>query len=146
MKKASPELKELVLYFSPYLQTVNPDSCLDIIFGLDQITTLLLLWDRMSLDKIKSSLRKQRGKKRWERVALGRVHQEVNDADVLEICSYLPSLRSWYLICQRFTLTVDGAREWKRICPNLETVKFVGGGGLSEEVKEVLKGLGVTVN
>jgi hypothetical protein len=55
-------------------------------------------------------------------------------------------LRGWtFFVTRRATLTVDGAREWKRICPNLETFKFVGGGGLSKEVKEVLKELGVTV-
>jgi hypothetical protein len=99
----------------------------------------------MSLENIKSLLRKQGGKKLWEKVVLGRLDQEVRDADILEICSYLPSLRTWSLICPRFTLTIEGAREWKRICPNLETVDLPDEGGLSEEVKEVLQELGVSV-
>jgi hypothetical protein len=143
MKKASPGMSVLHLNFHPLLQTVNLDASLDAIFVLDQITTLYLLWKRMSLDKIKSSLRKQRGKKRWERVVLGRVDQEVNDSDILEICSYLPSLQEWTVISPRSTLTVDGAKEWKRICPHLTSIDI--GEGISEEVEEVLQGLGVTV-
>jgi hypothetical protein len=123
---------------------VNLDSCLDAIFGLEQITALCLIWNRISLDKIKS-LMKQGGMKRWEIVFLGPVEQEVNDSDILEICSYLPSLREWTLfVTRRATLTVDGAREWKRICPNLEIVHFIGG-EFPEEVKVVLQGLGVNV-
>jgi hypothetical protein len=86
----------------------------------------------------------QGGMKRWENLLLSRVGQEMNDDDILEICSYLPSLIELTVSSPRSTLTVDGAREWKRICPHLETVNFVGG-GLSDEVKEVLKELGVTV-
>jgi hypothetical protein len=127
------------------LQTANLDASFDAIFGLDQITSLSLIWHRFSLDKIKSALKKQGGIKRWEIVFLGPVEQEVNDVDILEICSFLPLLREWtFFVTRRATLTVDGAREWKRICPNLETVRFAAG-GLSEEVKEALKGFGVTV-
>jgi hypothetical protein len=39
------------------------------------------------------------------------------------------------LVCPRSTISIPGAKEWKRICPNLRTVHFSGGGGLSEEVK-----------
>jgi hypothetical protein len=144
MKKSSPGMSVLKLMFNYMSETINLDSCLDIIFGLDQITTLFLIWNRMSLNKIKSALKKQGGKKRSEKMVLGRVDQEMNDSDILEICSYLPSLREWVVDCPRTTLTVDGAREWKRICPNIKTVKFGVNRGLSEEVKEVLRGLGVT--
>jgi hypothetical protein len=96
----------------------------------------------MSLENIKSLLRKQGGKKRWEALVLGCVDQETNDADILEICSYLPNLRQWSVLSPRTNISIDGAREWKRICLNLETVRGVG---LSDEVKEVLQGLGVTV-
>jgi hypothetical protein len=142
--KASPEISELQLYFNFRLQTSILDASFDAIFILDQITTLYLLWNRMSLDKIKYSLRKQRGKKRWERVALGNIDHAMNDDDILEICFYLPSLIEWTVASPRSTITVDGARKWKRICPDLETVHFLGG-GLPEEVEEVLQGLGVTV-
>jgi hypothetical protein len=67
------------------------------------------------------------------------------DVDIFEICSYLPSLQEWTVISPRSTMTVDGAREWKRICPNLKTVHFIGR-ELSEVVKEVLQVLEVTVN
>jgi hypothetical protein len=144
MKKASPGLERLELTFNPFLQTAILDACLDAIFGLNQITTLYLIWNRMSLDKIKSALKKRKGMKRYDTVFLGYIDQEMNDADILEICSYLPSLNEWIVICHRSTISIDGAREWKRICPNLETVKFAGR-GLSEEVKEALKGLGVSV-
>jgi hypothetical protein len=144
MKKASPELKIVSLCFNSILQTVNLDSSLDAIFGQDQITTLILMWNQMSLDKIKSALKKQRGMKRLEKILLSQVDQEINDDDILEICSFLPALNDWTVSSPRSTITIDGAREWKRICPNLETVQF-SGGILSDEVKEVLQGLGVTV-
>jgi hypothetical protein len=126
------------------LQTANLEASFDSIFGLDQITTLYLLWNRMSLDKIKFSLRTQGAKKKIEFVGLGKVDHAMNDADILEICFYLPSLIEWTVISPRSTITINGAREWKRICPNLKTVRFVVG-GLTDEVKEVLRGLGVTV-
>jgi len=128
------------------LGTVNLDSCrLDAIFGLDQITILSLFLNRMSLDKIKSALNKQGGMKRWEKLILAKIDQDMNEDDILGICSYLPSLREWAVTAPRSTLTIDGAREWKRICPDLESVYFGGGEeGLSEEVEEVLQGLGVT--
>jgi hypothetical protein len=140
---ASPGMSDLQLIFNN--EHLNLDSCLDSIFGLDQITSLLLLWNRMSLDKIKSVLRKQGGKKRWEIVCVGEVNQAINDSDILEICSYLPSLIEWSVFPPRSSLTVDGAREWKRICPNLENVHFAGGEVLSDQVKDVLQDLGVTV-
>jgi hypothetical protein len=138
-------MSDLKLGFYPILQTVNLYSCLDAFFALDQITNLVLFWKQISLEKVKSSLRKQGGKKRWETLVLARVDQDTNDADILEIYSYLPSLRHWSLfVTLRATLTIDGAREWKRICPDLESVNFGRvGGGLSEEVKEVMRGLGV---
>jgi hypothetical protein len=132
----------LQLNFHPLLQTVNLNASLDDIFGLDQIINLNLSWNRMSLENIKSALRKQGGKKRWEIVSLGQVHQEMNDSDIIEISSYLPSLIDWTGFPPRSTLTIDGAREWKRICPRLETLRFTGG-RLSGEVKKVLQGLGV---
>jgi hypothetical protein len=144
-EKASPGMSVLQLIFNNMPENVNLDSCLDIFFKLDHITNLVLFWNQMSLEKVKSSLRKQGGKKRWEIVVLGRVDQELNDADILEICSYLPLLIYWSVLSPRSIITIDGAREWKRICPNLETVHFIGGGRLSEEVKEVLRGLGVIV-
>jgi hypothetical protein len=139
MKKTSPRMNVLQLV----LGTENLDSFLDAIFALDQITNLYLIWNQMSLYKIKSALKKQGGKKRWEFVDLGYVDQEMNDDDILEICYYLPSLNDWNIIGPGATLTVDGAREWKRICPRLTTVMF-GGEGLSAEVKEVMRELGVT--
>jgi hypothetical protein len=42
-------------------------------------------------------------------------------------------------------LTVDGARQWKAICPLLANVYFPGL-GVSKEAKYVLRGLGVTVD
>jgi hypothetical protein len=69
----------------------------------------------------------------------------MNDADFLEIFSYLPSLREWIVDSSSFAITIDGAKEWKRICPNLQSFNIERGEGLSEEVKEVLKGLGVAV-
>jgi hypothetical protein len=39
--------------------TVNLDECLDILFGLDQVTDLNLVLNRMSLDKIKSAFSTQ---------------------------------------------------------------------------------------
>jgi hypothetical protein len=135
----------LQLMFNYMPGTVNLDAGLDAICGLDQITTLYLLWEGMSLDKIKSSLRKQGGKKRWEKVVIAQIDQVMNDSDILKICSYLPSLREWSVLSPRSALTIDGARKWKRICPNLELVNFFGG-ELSVEVKDVLRGSGVTVN
>jgi hypothetical protein len=143
--KTSPGLKYLQLAFNFLSETVNLDACLEDFFGLDQITTLYLICFQISLEKIKFALRKQGGRKRWEEVALARLDQEMNDSDILEICSSLPSLKEWSVICPKSTITIDGVRKWKRICPNLETVKFAGRGGLSKEVKEVLRGLGVTV-
>jgi hypothetical protein len=134
----------LQLNFHHLSEAVNLDASLDAIFGLDQITNLYLNWNRMSLENIKSALRKQGGKKGCEFLGLVGVDQEINDSDIMEICSYLPSLNEWFVFSPRSTLTIDGAREWKRICPNLEIVKF-GREGLPEEVKKVLQGLGVTV-
>jgi hypothetical protein len=134
-KKASPDLYDLHLSFI-HSRSLNLDSCLDAIFGLNQITSLSLSWYRMSLDMIKCSLRKQGDKKRWERLCLRQIDREMGDLDILEICYYLPSLLCW-MFDERSTLTIDGAREWKRICPNLDGVQFM----MSEEVKEVLNGL-----
>jgi hypothetical protein len=83
MQKASYGLNVLQLNFNNMPETVNFDSSLDSIFRLDQITTLYglyLVWEGMSVDKIKSSLRKQGGKKRWELLVLGEFDQDTNDA------------------------------------------------------------------
>jgi hypothetical protein len=136
-------MSDLKLVFNN--EHVNLDSCLDIIFGLDQITTLYLIWEGMSVDKIKFALKKQIVMNRCEYFGLGRVDQEMNDHNILEICSYLSNLYYWVVISPRTTITIDGAREWKRICPNLQTVILERGEGLSEEVKEILLGLGVNV-
>jgi hypothetical protein len=143
-EKASPGMSVLQLILNKMPETVNLDSCLDIIFKLDQIASLCLIWNQMSLHKIKSSLKKQGGMKRWEKSILAQFDQEMNDTDILEICSYLPSLREWTVYSPGSTITIDIAREWKKICPDLAIVRFVGG-GLSEEVNELLEGLGVTV-
>jgi hypothetical protein len=66
-------MSDLKLVFNN--EHVNLDSCLDIIFGLDQITTLYLICFRISLEKTKSALRRQGGMKRWEEVALARFNQ-----------------------------------------------------------------------
>jgi hypothetical protein len=132
--------------FNPLLQTANLDASLDAIFGLDQISNLYLCWNQISLSKIKSALKKQGGMKRCEKMLLAQIDQVINDSDILEICSYLPSLLEWTVFSPSSTLTIDGAKEWKIICPNLDTVNFIGGEGLPEEVKEVLRGLGVTFN
>jgi hypothetical protein len=76
-------LKYLQLAFNFLSETVNLDACLDSIFGLDQVTTLYLVWEGMSLFKIKSALKKQGGKKILELIGLGRIDQEMNDADIL---------------------------------------------------------------
>jgi hypothetical protein len=140
-------MKELNLSISPLFQIANLDSCLVAIFGLDHITNLYLDWDRLSMEMIKSALKMQGGKKRWEIVGLSEFDRGMNDSDLLEICSYLPKLKEWDVLGTRFTLTIDGAREWKRICPLLETVDFVGDEELTltDEVKEVLQGLDVVV-
>jgi hypothetical protein len=65
-EKASPGMSVLNLIFNNMPETVNLDSSLDIIFKLDQIASLCLIWNQMYLHKIKSSLRKQGRKKRWE--------------------------------------------------------------------------------
>jgi hypothetical protein len=75
----------LKLRFNKRLEHVNLDSSLDAIFGLDQITALCLTCNQISLEKIKSLLRKQRGMKRWEKVAFGRLDQVINDAHISEI-------------------------------------------------------------
>jgi hypothetical protein len=136
-------LKRLSLLFQRQ-EPVDLDSCLDVIVGLDHITYLSLYWNRISLDKIKTALRNQGGKKRWEFVSFGVFERELNDDDILEVCYYLPSLREWTLFGTRFTITVEGAREWKRICPNLISIRGLSG-GLSEEVMEGFQGLGVTI-
>jgi hypothetical protein len=142
IKKASPGLKDFTLYFP---LAGNFESCLDAIFGLNQITTIYLYWNQLSMEMIKTALKKQGGKKRWEIVDLGDFDREMNDTNLLEICSYLPRLREWSGSSTIFTLTIYGVREWKRICPLLEIFHFLGDEGLSEEVKEEMKGLGITV-
>jgi hypothetical protein len=89
----------------------------------------------------------QGGKKRLESLSFGDfdLDLEMNDADIMEICFFLPKLKEWDVSGPRFTLTIDGAREWKRICPLLETVELAGEERLTEEVKEEMKVLGFTV-
>jgi hypothetical protein len=140
--KESYELQELALYFK--LTKHNFDCCLDAVFGLDHIDVLAIVWDQMSVDKIKSVMKKQGGNKQWKTLTLGIVDREINDVDILEICQYLPMLRecTWFGTGLAIsTLTIEGAREWKRICPHLT---FIQTGGFSEEVEELLIGLGVT--
>jgi hypothetical protein len=62
LMKASPEIKELFLSLIGDPASVTLDSCLDIFVGLDQIKKKII-WNQMSLDKIKSSLRNQGMKK-----------------------------------------------------------------------------------
>jgi hypothetical protein len=140
--KASPELKTLKLFFNERIDHVNLDSCLDAIFGLDQIIRLYLGCKRMSLEKVKSVLNRQGGKKTWRYVGLTQIDQKLNDSDILEICSYLPNLRQW-IVFPRSPLTIDGAREWKRICPKLTSIDT--GGGFSPGFRNLMYGLGITV-
>jgi hypothetical protein len=80
-------------------------------------------------------------KKMLQSFNLEGLDRAMNEVEILEICSYLPNLREWSVVGSVSTLTVEEAREWKRICPHLEKVWF--GELLSEEVKEELRGLGV---
>jgi hypothetical protein len=139
-KKASPGLKHLQLSFSFRNESLQLESCLDAIFRLDQIITLSLNWVPFSVDSVKTALKKQGSKKRWESLSLSFVDPKMNGKDILEICSYLPLLRKWEV---RSTITINGATEWKRICPRLESVNC--NGELSKKVEKVLQGLGVTV-
>jgi hypothetical protein len=100
----------------------------------------------MSLVKIESALLEQGGKKRWEMVDLGCLDRGMNDTDLLEICFYLPKLKEWTVLVPEFNLTIDGAREWKRICPDLAKIYLGGNEILSDEVIEVMEGLGITVD
>jgi hypothetical protein len=142
MIKASPELEDLRIVFSSR-SIVNLDSCLDAIIGLDQISILFLCWSRMSLDKFLVVLRKQRAKKRWNTLCLVGFDPAWTEADFLEICSFLPDLREFG--GGEIPLAIEGVREWKRICPNLRMVRIIWGIRLTEEVKDELRGLGVTV-
>jgi hypothetical protein len=87
--------------------------------------------------------------KRLTFVRLCVVDRAMNDADILEICALLPNLRVFRVHGSGSSLTFDGATEWKRMCPDLSCVSFdesfVTGGGVSEEVGEELRGLGVRV-
>jgi hypothetical protein len=97
----------------------------------------------MSIEMIMSSLNKQGKKKKLQTFCLRGLDRAMNEAEILEICSYLPDLRDWSVDGSGSTLTVEGAREWKRICPKLEEVgvqRYV-----SDEVKEVLQVMGVSV-
>jgi hypothetical protein len=147
--KASPGLKELSLFLSSYANSSHLDSGFEeCVFGLEHLTTLSLIWNILSIDNIKKAL-KQGGGKCCEVLILARFDQDMGDK---KICSYLPKLRKWSVIGSGFTVTVEGAREWKRICPKLSVVKFnfarVAGGvvgrELSEEVIREMKGLGIT--
>jgi hypothetical protein len=64
MKKASPELYTLALSFCYH--PVHLEACFDAIFGLYQITSLHLNWHQVSLEQIKSALKKHGASNRWE--------------------------------------------------------------------------------
>jgi hypothetical protein len=136
-------LKELTLSFSNELATANLDSCLGAIFGLDQISNLFLCWNRLSVDLVKSSLIQQGTNKRLTKVYLTGIDRLLFDSDVLEICAFLPHLQEWLGFCPSSPLSTQGVRDWKRICPDLATVKLAG---ISEDVEEELEGMGVSVS
>jgi hypothetical protein len=137
-------LKDLILFFNHLDDTSNLDILLDAIFSLDQLVIISLRWNRMSVEKIKSSMKRHGGTKRSTYFRLCGIDRAMNEVDILEICSFLPELEYW--VVKVSDLTVDGAKEWKRICPNLKSIEllFSGGGG-SKEVKEELRGLGLRV-
>jgi hypothetical protein len=141
-------LKELKLLLNPNASR-NLDACLDAIFSLDQLAFLSIRWNGMSVEKIKSSLNKHGGTKSLYFFGLFGLDRDMNEADILEICSFLPDLQIWEGKVSGSDLTVDGAREWKRICPNFSTAYIDGGddldGAVSAEVREELRGLGVKV-
>jgi hypothetical protein len=141
-RKASTGLKKLSLSLSS-LNSVNFDELFEPIFSLDHLAFLSLNWDRISIEKIKLILNKQdKKKKKLQFLSLYRVDRDISESDILEICSFLPELKCLGVqASQSFDLTVDGAKEWKRICPQLESVKF--GDELSEEVEEALNEMGV---
>jgi hypothetical protein len=130
------------------LTNVNFDGVLNSIFNLKFLTNLKLSWCRISLENVKSSLSK-RGRmprlnslhvydSRSNRSAPASFYAQpptIEDADVLEICSYFPALNVWSTNCLGPSLTVDGVRELKRICPQIYNVVV---GELSTEVKEEL--------
>jgi hypothetical protein len=100
----------------------------------------------MSITMIKSSLNQQGKKRRLKTLAMYGIERDISDddEDIVEICSYFPDLREWSVGGFGPTLTVDGVREWKRICPLLEKVRFQED-MLSEEVKEEFGRIGVDV-
>jgi hypothetical protein len=133
ISQASPDLNRMTLSIYSQSENVNFDSCLDLILGLHQLIYLYLDFDGLTFGKIRSSLKKQGVKKRWEVLMMTHADDEMNDTDILEICFHLPSLREWRVLTPRYTLTVEGVREWTRICPLLKFI-LVRAGGLSEEV------------
>ena len=140
--KASSGLKFLNLWFNDKLLVADLDSCLDYIFQLDQIKILDLRWRRLSAGNIISSLNKQGKEKRISSLCLSEAHRPFSGFDILEISSFLPELQEWTGDSQSFGITVEMAREWKRICPKLEIVELLG---LSDEVEVVLQDMGVDV-
>jgi hypothetical protein len=130
---------------------VNLDVILESIFKLDNLSNLLLRWNVISLDMIKSALQKQGGKKGLEVFSLDGIDRSLFDADILEICSYLPNLQCWDVVGMDSTFTIDGVLEWKRICPLLGSVRFgtermFGTRGMSEEVEEALMEMGINAD
>jgi hypothetical protein len=113
-------LKLLIISF----EAVNLDVILESIFKLDNLSNFSLRWNRISLDMIKSALHKQGGKKGLEVFSLDGIDRSLFDADILEICSYLPNWQCWDVVGMDSTLTIDGALEWKRICPLLDSVRL----------------------
>jgi hypothetical protein len=122
---------------------MNLDACLDTIFALDHLNTLYLHWNRISLETIKSALHKKGTLKRLEALWLLGVDRPISDTDILEICAYFPDLRIWLGYCPSVAISIEGVREWKRICPRLASV-FMD--GLSDEVNDALREMGVAVD
>jgi hypothetical protein len=112
----------LTLRFYQLPSYLNFDDRLDSICALRHLEQLSLRWNRMSIEMIMSSLNKQGKKKKLQTFCLRGLDRAINEAEILEICSYLTDLRDWSVDGSGSTLTVDGVREWKRICPKLEKV------------------------
>jgi hypothetical protein len=146
-------LKEFRLDFNQDIAHMNSDVCLDAIFSLDQLSFLSLCWNHVNIEKIKSLLNKQGAKKSLETIMIYGMYRVLSDSDILDICAFLPSLKEWFVCDVGSALTIEGAREWKRICPYIEIVEFNGGldkrglgyTGVSEEVKEAFREMEVKV-
>jgi hypothetical protein len=117
---------------------MNLNACLDSIFELNQITILKLSWDGLSLEKVKSALRNQRGKKKGLKcLSMNGFAEDLDDNGLLEICAFLPDLEEW-VGGSRSTITIEGVNEWWQICPHLVHVSI---DGCSDEVIRELRRL-----